>query len=85
MCVVMQRVFAEDTPWHVPWMESVTPKDIEMTSRHAERTIFTRFIPPLRSAAAFRLWKDASLKLLGDRFSLQMKLMLTEEFLSRHG
>jgi len=185
ICVDMQRVFAEDTPWHVAWMENVAPQVIEMTSRHAERTIFTRFIPPMRPSAALGRWKDyyekwwmmtgehlpprmldlmpelasfappalifdkstyspwidgrlhaalqaqkvgalvmtggetdvcvlatalnaidigyhvillrdalcsgadetydASLKLLGDRFSVQMELMTTEEFLSRHG
>jgi hypothetical protein len=25
ICVDMQRMFAEDTPWHVPWMKEVSP------------------------------------------------------------
>lgn len=46
ICVDMQRMFAADTPWYVPWMEAVLPQVTELSERHAERTIFTRFVPP---------------------------------------
>ena len=46
ICVDMQRMFAEETPWHVPWMETVLPQIRELAERHAQRTIFTRFVPP---------------------------------------
>ena len=46
ICVDMQRMFAEDTLWRVPWMETVLPQVTELAGRHPERTIFTRFIPP---------------------------------------
>ncbi|MET3858624.1 nicotinamidase-related amidase [Rhizobium sp. OAE497] len=48
ICVDAQRMFAEDTPWYVPWMARVLPQLLEVSGRHAERTIFTRFIPPKR-------------------------------------
>ena len=42
----MQRLFAEDTPWHTPWMERVLPVVARIAEAHPEQTIFTRFIPP---------------------------------------
>src|SRR5205823_195725 len=41
----MQNLFAEDTPWHTPWMKRVLPVVVEIAERHPEQTIFTRFIP----------------------------------------
>jgi nicotinamidase-related amidase len=41
----MQNLFAEDTPWHTPWMHRVLPMVAEMAERHADQTVFTRFIP----------------------------------------
>lgn len=46
LCVDMQNLFAEDTPWHTPWMKRVLPVVAAIAERHADRTIFTRFIPP---------------------------------------
>ena len=46
LCVDMQNLFAEETPWHTPWMKRVLPVVAEIAERHAEQTIFTRFIPP---------------------------------------
>lgn len=57
ICVDMQRMFAEDTPWKVGWMERVSPQVLEVVGRHAERTIFSRFLPPVRSADAEGLWR----------------------------
>lgn len=45
LCVDMQNLFAEDTPWHTPWMKRVLPVVEAIAERHAERTIFTRFVP----------------------------------------
>ena len=47
LCIDMQNMFAEPTQWHTPWMQRVLPVVEEITRRHAERTVFTRFIPPL--------------------------------------
>ncbi len=58
ICVDAQRMFADDTPWHVPWMARVLPQLIEVCERHAERTIFTRFMPPSRPDDVVGAWKD---------------------------
>jgi nicotinamidase-related amidase len=57
ICVDAQRMFAEDTPWHVPWMARVLRQLLEVSERHADRTIFTRFITPSRPDEAFGDWK----------------------------
>jgi Amidases related to nicotinamidase len=57
ICVDMQRMFAEDTPWHVPWMSVVSPQVIEVVERHAERTIFTRFLTPRNIGEAPGMWR----------------------------
>lgn len=58
ICVDAQRMFAEDTPWHVPWMARVLPQLEEVSSRHAERTIFTRFMTPVQADDAVGGWKE---------------------------
>lgn len=58
ICVDAQRMFAEDTPWHVPWMARVLPQLLEVSRRHAEQTVFTRFVPPHRAQDAFGSWKN---------------------------
>ena len=57
ICVDMQRMFAEQTPWHVPWMLAVSPQVVEVSSRHSDRTIFTRFIPPETAEDAPGMWR----------------------------
>ena len=32
ICVDAQRMFAEGTPWHVPWMSAVAPAVVEVAS-----------------------------------------------------
>ncbi|WP_326869829.1 isochorismatase family cysteine hydrolase [Devosia sp.] len=49
LCIDMQRMFAEKTEWHAPWMEQVMPHVVRLVEMRPERTVFTRFIPP-RSA-----------------------------------
>jgi nicotinamidase-related amidase len=49
LCVDMQRMFAEETEWHTPWMERVIPNVVAIVELAPARTVFTRFIPP-RSA-----------------------------------
>ena len=53
----MQRVFVEPTAWHTPWMARVLPVIEEITGRHAERTVFTRFIPPVRAENMPGAWQ----------------------------
>jgi nicotinamidase-related amidase len=57
LCIDMQRLFAEDTPWHVPWMRQVAPEVEELARRHSARTIFTRFVPPERADQMPGMWR----------------------------
>ncbi|MCP8884675.1 cysteine hydrolase [Devosia sp. XJ19-1] len=58
ICVDMQNLFAFDTPWHAPWLGRVLPAIEEVAARFADRTIFTRFVPPRVIEAAVGHWKD---------------------------
>jgi nicotinamidase-related amidase len=55
--VDMQNLFASGAPWQVPWMDRVLPVIAEIAERHAERTIFTRFIPPDHPEQARGSWR----------------------------
>lgn len=57
ICVDMQRMFAEETPWRVPWMEAVSPQVIEVAARYSARTTFTRFCPPARPSDMHGMWR----------------------------
>ncbi|CDN46331.1 cysteine hydrolase family protein [Neorhizobium galegae] len=57
LCIDMQRMFAEDTPWHVPWMREVSPQIQELSGRHPENTIFTRFVTPTRPETTEGMWR----------------------------
>jgi nicotinamidase-related amidase len=46
LCIDMQNLFADETPWHTPWMTRVLPVVASIAERHAKHTVFTRFIPP---------------------------------------
>jgi len=57
LCIDMQRLFAEETEWRVPWLPRVLPAVIEIASRSARRTIFTRFAPPPAPDAVEGAWR----------------------------
>lgn len=57
ICVDMQRQFAEDTPWRMPWIDKVLPQVLEIVSRFPGQSIFTRFIPPFRPEEAWGMWR----------------------------
>jgi nicotinamidase-related amidase len=57
LCVDMQRLFAEDTEWHTPWMDRVRPKVLAIAQHRPAATIFTRFIPATRPGEGFGTWK----------------------------
>ncbi|MBT9369115.1 isochorismatase family cysteine hydrolase [Rhizobium sp. CSW-27] len=57
LCIDMQRLFAEDTPWQIDWMERVRGRVERVARATAQRTIFTRFIPPQRPEAATGMWR----------------------------
>lgn len=58
LCIDMQTMFAGDTPWHAPWLNKVLPAVEALAEATAERTIFTRFIPPERPEEAPGAWKQ---------------------------
>lgn len=57
LCIDTQRLFAPGGPWPTPWMPRVLPVVAELAQRFAERTIFTRFIPPARPEDLPGAWK----------------------------
>jgi nicotinamidase-related amidase len=48
LCVDMQNIFSRGGTWETPWMERVLPAIVEIAARYTARTVFTRFITPLR-------------------------------------
>jgi nicotinamidase-related amidase len=72
LCVDMQRLFASGYPWAVPWLERVVPVIETLCARHAERTLFTRFVPADRPgegrgswARYYRRWAEVTLEAIG--------------------
>jgi nicotinamidase-related amidase len=57
ICVDMQRLFAEDTDWHTPWMERVLPNVVRIVAAHPAQTIFTRFVPANEPGQGTGTWR----------------------------
>lgn len=57
LCVDMQRLFTDEGPWPTPWMKRVLPNVVRIAERFPERTVFTRFIPPLRAEDMPGTWR----------------------------
>ena len=57
LCVDMQRLFAEKTPWFTPWMERVLPHAVRVAEAHPSETIFTRFLTAERPGEGQGTWK----------------------------
>jgi nicotinamidase-related amidase len=58
VCIDMQRLFGPDGPWNVPWIMKILPQVTEISTRHRERTIFTRFRPPEKPQDLPGRWQD---------------------------
>ena len=56
LCIDMQRMFAEDTPWRTPWMERVLPVVVGLCEHKSDRTWFTRFIPAATVGEGWGTW-----------------------------
>jgi nicotinamidase-related amidase len=74
LCIDMQNLFAEDTPWRTPWMKRVLPRVRAIAERQAARTIFTRFVPARRAEDMpgawrryYRRWPELTLERLDPR------------------
>lgn len=72
LCIDMQRVFAERTPWQTPWMPRVLPKAVQLTRAYPASTVFTRFMPPRHSGERpgqwrryFERWHELTLAAVG--------------------
>lgn len=57
LCVDMQRMFVEGTPWHTPWFQKVLPKIESLTRAGPPATLFTRFLPARRAEEAHGDWQ----------------------------
>ena len=57
LCVDMQRLFAEESEWAMPWMRRVLPNVVEIVRHHPARTIFTRFVPAKTPGHGLGTWK----------------------------
>ena len=57
LCIDMQRMFAEPTEWHAPWMDKVLPEVVRLVEMGPERTIFTRFIPAKSADEVGGTWR----------------------------
>jgi nicotinamidase-related amidase len=57
LCIDMQRLFSADGPWPTPWLPRVLPVVRRIVAYAPERTIFTRFIPPLRPEDLPGTWR----------------------------
>jgi nicotinamidase-related amidase len=57
LCIDMQRVFAEPTPWQVEWLPRILPNCCQITALHPERTFFTRFITAREAGMGQGVWK----------------------------
>ncbi|PTE08611.1 cysteine hydrolase family protein [Mesorhizobium helmanticense] len=57
LCVDMQRLFAEPSPWATPWITRVLPLIESLVERRAAQTVFTRFLPAQRPGQGVGTWK----------------------------
>ena len=57
ICVDAQRLFAEETAWHTPWLRRVLPNIEQVARAHPARTVFTRFIPARDAASCPGTWR----------------------------
>ena len=57
LCVDMQRMFAEQTDWHMPWLTKVLPNVVAIAEAHPEHTIFTRFLPAPAPGRGVGMWR----------------------------
>ncbi|RYE58931.1 MAG: cysteine hydrolase [Rhizobiaceae bacterium] len=57
ICVDMQRLFVEATPWQAPWAERVLPMVATLCEHQPDRLVFTRFVPMQDSDSAPGTWQ----------------------------
>ncbi|MCG4255307.1 cysteine hydrolase family protein [Acetobacter senegalensis] len=58
VCIDMQNMFREKTPWRAPWMPHILPNVVDIVKRNTGKTVFTRFIPPQSADDARGAWRE---------------------------
>lgn len=69
LCVDMQNlIFRPDSPWQAEWAERVLPTVLHLVEHAADRTVFTRFLPPVEAGDMpgtwqryYRRWEELTL------------------------
>jgi nicotinamidase-related amidase len=57
VCVDMQRIFAENTPWRTRWMYRVLPTVVALAEAQPQRLCFTRFVPLVKADEGVGTWR----------------------------
>ncbi|MDX3926858.1 MAG: cysteine hydrolase [Shinella sp.] len=57
IAIDMQRIFAENTPWHTPAFATILPNVVRLCAARPGRTVFARFVVPRSAAEASGCWK----------------------------
>jgi nicotinamidase-related amidase len=57
LSIDMQNLFAPGGIWETSWMERVLPVIVEIAERNPPRTVFTRFIAPVKAADRPGRWQ----------------------------
>jgi nicotinamidase-related amidase len=57
LCVDMQRLFSEPTPWATPWMSRVVPAVVKIAEARPSQLLFTRFIPLDKASDGQGTWQ----------------------------
>jgi nicotinamidase-related amidase len=81
LCIDMQNLFAEDTPWRTPWLNRVRPVVAMLARARPDQTVFTRFLPPERPEHARGAWRryfDRWRELTGERIAPHLLELVPE-------
>jgi nicotinamidase-related amidase len=57
LCVDMQRLYAEDTEWALPWLPRVLPQIVALCELEPKRSVFTRFVPARHPGEGQGTWR----------------------------
>jgi nicotinamidase-related amidase len=58
LVIDMQRLFAEETAWHTPAIQTILPNVVRLSRERQADTLFVKFIVPQRAEDAKGRWKN---------------------------
>ncbi|MBP1857824.1 cysteine hydrolase [Rhizobium herbae] len=58
LVIDMQRLFAEETAWHTPAIQTILPNVVRLSRERQADTLFVKFIVPQRAEDAKGRWKS---------------------------